>query len=83
VLASWNGAGDILLTGFSWREALEETAMRPDSEESLGEDGRVAEAKLVKKVADVADEGGGRIEWFRSDVRIVLCSYIGVDGLED
>jgi hypothetical protein len=83
VLASWNGAGDILSTVFSWWEALEETAMGPDSGEGLREDGRVAEAKLAKKVADMADESGGRIEWFRSDVGFVLCSYIGVDVLED
>lgn len=83
MLALWNGAGGISSTVFSWWEALEAAAMRRDSGEGLGEDGRVAEAKLVKKVADVADESGGRIEWFRGDVGFVLCSYIGVDGLED
>jgi len=57
--------------------------MGRDSGEGLGEDGRVAEAKLVKKVADAADETGGRMEWFRSHVGFALRSYIGVDGLED
>lgn len=60
MLALRNGAGDILSTVFPWWEALEETAMGRDSGEGLGEDGGVAEAKLVKKVADVADESGGR-----------------------
>ena len=62
MLALWNGAGDILSTAFPRWEALEESAMGPGSGEGLGGDGRVAEAKLVKKVADVADESGGRIE---------------------
>lgn len=84
VLASWNGAGGIWSTGFSWWETLEEASMGPKGGEGLREDGRVAEAELAKEaVANVADESGGQAEWLRSDAGFVFCGNIGVDGLED
>jgi hypothetical protein len=83
-LAPWNGASGIWSTGFSWWETLEVATMGPEGTEGVREDGRVAKAELVKKVAaNVADESGGQAEWFSSEAGFVLGGDIGVDGLED